>query len=74
LSERVRRDVPLRLDPERFHFEKNFIAQDLEHLANELEESQPPSSDHHSSRQRRSVTLQAAAAQRFRAPFFVSAK
>jgi hypothetical protein len=40
LAERVRRNVPLRRDPERFHVEKSCIAQDLEHLASICEAKQ----------------------------------
>jgi hypothetical protein len=37
LAERVRRNVPLRHDPEYFHVEKACICQDLEHLARDFE-------------------------------------
>jgi hypothetical protein len=37
LAGRVRRNVPLRSDPERFHVEKSCICQDLEHLARDFE-------------------------------------
>jgi glutaredoxin len=42
LAERVRRNVPLRSDPERFHVEKACLCQDLEHLARRLEERSTP--------------------------------
>ena len=38
LAERVSHNVPLRRDLERFHVEKSCIAQDLEHLAREIDE------------------------------------
>jgi hypothetical protein len=38
LAERVHRNVPLRHNPERFHVEKACIAQDLELLAQWLED------------------------------------
>jgi len=37
LAERVRRNVPLRRDPERFHVAKSCICQDLEHMAERLD-------------------------------------
>jgi hypothetical protein len=40
LAECVRRNVPLRRDPERFHVERTCICQDLEHLAAMLDERQ----------------------------------
>lgn len=38
LSDRVRRNVPHRRDPERFHTEKSCIVQDLEALAGVFED------------------------------------
>jgi hypothetical protein len=38
LSDRVRRNVPHRRDPQRFHTEKSCIVQDLEALANRLDD------------------------------------
>jgi hypothetical protein len=37
IVERMRRNVPHRRDPERFHVEKSCLAQDLERIADELE-------------------------------------
>jgi hypothetical protein len=38
LADRVRRNVPLRHDPEHFHVEKACLCQDLEYLASQIEE------------------------------------
>jgi len=73
LAERVSRNVALRRDPERFHVEKSCIAQDLEHLANEIDErasaSRVGAMALTVSRQKRPVTVQ-----RERGPFFTSTK
>jgi hypothetical protein len=42
ISERVARNVPHRRDPERFHVEKVCISQDLERIADEIEERSTP--------------------------------
>jgi hypothetical protein len=59
LSERVRRNVPLRSDPEHFHVEKACLCQDLEHLARHIEERSGPQLTIH--RQRRANHLHSAA-------------
>jgi hypothetical protein len=59
LSERVRRNVPLRSDPERFHVEKACICQDLEHLASDFEDKARPHIT--VSRQHRTVFLRRSA-------------
>jgi hypothetical protein len=74
LAGRVRRNVALRRDPERFHVDKSCIAQDLEHLADRLDESRFSDYRH---RQRRAVEViggKRVAAQRQRDPFFTSTR
>ena len=41
LADRVRRNVPHRRDPERFHTEKSCVCQDLECLARRFEYTKP---------------------------------
>jgi hypothetical protein len=43
IVERVRRNVPHRRDPERFHIEKSCLWQDLERIADALDFRQNPS-------------------------------
>jgi hypothetical protein len=66
LAERVRRNVPLRRDPERFHIEKSCIAQDLEHLANRLDERATCSQKLTIERQRRTLSPHSAAQNYFK--------
>jgi uncharacterized protein (DUF2252 family) len=77
LAERVRRNVPLRRDPERFHVEKSCICQDLEHLAEQFERPTDPQIT--VSRQRRTITSEVIGGRRVtvkhkREPFFTSTR
>jgi hypothetical protein len=61
LAERVRRNVRLRPDPERFHIEKSCICQDLEHIASMFVEKQERRGGLTINRQRRAITAHSAA-------------
>jgi hypothetical protein len=77
LADRVRRNVPHRRDPERFHVEKSCVCQDLERLARRFEE-RPPKPELRVTRQRlrQEITAQyiggrRVTVQRTRAPFAI---
>lgn len=77
LADRVRRNVPHRRDPERFHTEKSCVCQDIERLARRFEECPPrPELRVSRNRLRQEVSTQniggrRVTVQRTRAPFAI---